>query len=138
MKKPIKIKKSSLSQINNEDFNFSHIGKASQKQFLYLLDKKKDIDNLYQNKKERKIETHDIFEEKEKDFYDDDYEKDEYEDNIFDKSYEARYKKELKEKKDKYPQLRNSCSCFDINNKQGNIKNKKNSEKKIKKKLKPL
>ena len=61
MKKPIKTKKSSLSQINNEDFNFSHIGKASQKQFLYLLDKKKDIDNLYQNKKERKIETHDFF-----------------------------------------------------------------------------
>ena len=136
MKKPIKSKKSSLSQINNEDFNFSHIGKASQKQFLYLLDKKKDIDNLYQNKKERKIETHDIFEEKEKDFYDDDYEKDEYEDNIFDKSYEARYKKELKEKKDKYPQLRNSCSCLDINNKQGNIKNKKKFGKKNKEETK--
>ena len=140
MKKPIKPKKSTLSQINNEDFNFSHIGKASLKQFLYLLDKKKDIDNLYQNKKERKIETHDFFDEKEKDFYDEAYEKDEYEDSIFDKSYDAKYKKELKEKKEKFPQLRNSCSCIDIinNNKQvgGNSKIKNKFRKKNKEETK--
>ena len=125
-----KSKKSTLSQINNEDFNFSHIGKASLKQFLYLLEKKKDIDNLYQNKKEPKIETHDIFQEKEKEFYEDEYQKNEYEDDIFDKSYDIKYKKELQEKKEKFAQLRNSYSCVDINNKQGTINIKKKFKKK--------
>ena len=133
-----KSKKSTLSQINNEDFNFSHIGKASLKQFLYLLEKKKDIDNLYQNKKEPKIETRDIFQEKEKHFYEDEYQKNEYEDDIFDKSYDIKYKKELQEKKEKFAQLRNSYSCVDINNKQGTINIKKKFKKKMKKKQKLL
>ena len=54
---------SKLSQIDSEDFNFSHIGDASAKQFLYLLEKKKDIDNLFQNKKVKKAEPQDFWHE---------------------------------------------------------------------------
>ena len=129
MKKSIKSK---LSQINSEDFNYSHIGEASLKQFLYLIEKKKDIDNLYQNKKERKFHPRDYFEEKEKEIDDDEFEKDEYGDDIFDKSYDAKYKKELKEKKEKYPLIQNSCSFIESTTKQGGGGNKKKQGKKNK------
>ena len=133
MKKSIKSK---LSQIDSEDFNYSHVGEASTQQFLYLLEKKKDIDNLYENKKVVKEESKSFINEKDKDkdLYDDVFDKGEYEDDIFNKSYEAKYQKELNEKKLKYPQPRNSCSFIDINDKtkSKNKKNKKIQEKKSK------
>ena len=92
---------SKLSKINSEDFIFSQMGEASTKQFLYLLDKKKEIDNLFQNKKVKKDESSDFFKEKEKDFYDFEFEKNQYEDNIFDKDYDIKYKKRTRRKNEK-------------------------------------
>ena len=107
-----KNKNSKLSQIDSEDFNFSHIGDVSAKKFLYLLDKKKNIDILFENKKAKvkKIEPQNFLHEKEKDQYDDLYEKEEYEDNIFDKEYDIKYRKELKEKRKKYEPPKNACA----------------------------
>ena len=125
---------SKLSQIDSEDFNFSHIGDASAKQFLYLLEKKKDIDNLFQNKKVKKAEPQDFWHEKEKDLYDDIFEKDEYEDDIFDKEYDIKYKKELQEKRQKYEPPKNSCAYFEKTIKveqQMNKKTKKENKKEI-------
>ena len=84
---------SKLSKINSEDFIFSQMGEASTKQFLYLLDKKKEIDDLFQNKKPKKvkIKSPDFLNPKEKDLYDYEFDKNQYEDNIFDKDYEIKY-----------------------------------------------
>ena len=122
-----KKKNSTLAQINNEDFNYSHIGEASTKKFLYLLDKKK---NIFENKKQKKIEPQDYFHEKEKLEYDDIYEKDEYEDDIFNKEYDLKYKKELQEKKLKFNSSKNSCAFI---TKILNEKNKKENEEEKKK-----
>ena len=111
MKKSI----SKLNKIDSEDFNYSQIGEASAKQFLYLLEKKKDIDKLFQDQKTKKAPPQDFCHEKEKGVYDDIFEKDEYEDDIFDKEYEIKYQKELKEKKQKYEPPKNSCAYFKEN-----------------------
>ena len=120
---------SKLAQINSDDFIFSQMGEASIKQFLYLLDKKKEIDNLFQNKKVKKDESSDFFKEKEKDFYDFEFEKNQYEDNIFDKDYDIKYKKEQEEKMKKYEPPKNSCAYFNILKNLNKITNKnKNHE----------
>ena len=103
---------SKLSKINSEDFIFSQMGEASTKQFLYLLDKKKEIDDLFQNKKPKKVKrkSPDFLNPKEKDLYDYEFDKNQYEDNIFDKDYEIKYKQEKEEKMKKYKPPKNSCT----------------------------
>ena len=71
----------------------------------------------------------------EKDVYDELYEKDEYEEDIFDKDYKNKYKQLLEEQKQKYFDLKNSCSF--LNREQNTFKdnkdkdNKRNSKKKL-------
>ena len=133
MKKIKKYKNSKLSQIDNEDFNYSHIGDASAKKFLYLLDKKK---NIFKKKKQSKENPQELLIEN-KDIYDDIYQKDEYEDDIFDKAYDAKHKKELKEKRQKYELPKNSCAYIDdIRKVEQKIKSEISQSKKITKKLK--
>ena len=135
MKKIKKYKDSKLSQIDKEDFNFSHIGDASAKKFLYLLDKKKNIDNLFQKKKQKEEPQAKLLENK--DIYDDIYQKDEFEDDIFDKAYDAKHKKELKEKRAKYELPKNSCAYIDeIRKAEQKLKSEISKRKKINKKLK--
>ena len=140
-----KTKKSKLDKIDSEDFNFSHVGDASEQKFLYLLDKKKNIDDFFENKKvkQKKVEPQDFWHEKEKDIYDDLYEKDEYEDDIFDKEYDRKYKKELKERRQKFAPPKNACAIIDEDTELEQKKNKKKkkedkseSEKKENKKVK--
>ena len=66
-------------KINRRDFNYSHIGEASSKKYLYLLDKKKHLNNLLKGKKHSKLVTDDYIHQEEKDIYDELYEKDEFE-----------------------------------------------------------
>ena len=136
MKKIQKYKNSKLSQIDCEDFNFSQIGDASAKRYLYLLDKKKNIDNL--NKKQTKNNSQELLIEN-KDIYDNIYQKGEYQEDIFDKAYDAKLKKEKEEKRQKNELPKKSCALIDemikVNQK---IKSEinKNKNKKIFKKLK--
>ena len=125
-----------LKKINTKDFNFSHIGEASAKQYLYLLDKKKHLQNLLKGKKHAKLIEDDFVDQEEKDIYDELYEKDEYEEDIFDKDYKNKYLQLLEEQKQKYFNLKKSCS-FLTNTEKKEIKqnkfdeNKKNSNKKL-------
>ena len=41
--------------INKKDYNFSHVGEASAKKYLYLLDKRKHLNILLKGKKGEKI-----------------------------------------------------------------------------------
>ena len=108
------------------DFNYSHVGQASAKQFSYLLDKRTHLKNILKGKKHNKIIEDDFINQEEKDIYDDLYEKDEYEEDIFDKDYKNKYEQLLKEKKQKYFDLRKSCSFLF-----GEDKNKINENEKI-------
>ena len=125
-----------LKKINTKDFNFSHIGEASAKQYLYLLDKKKHLQNLLKGKKHAKLIEDDFVDQEEKDIYDELYEKDEYEEDIFDKDYKNKYLQLLEEQKQKYFNLKKSCS-FLTNTEKKEVKqnkfdeNKKNSNKKL-------
>ena len=108
------------------DFNYSHVGQASAKQFSYLLDKRTHLKNILKGKKHNKIIEDDFINQEEKDIYDDLYEKDEDEEDIFDKDYKNKYEQLLKEKKQKYFDLRKSCSFLF-----GDDKNKINENEKI-------
>ena len=121
--------------INKKDYNFSHVGEASAKKYLYLLDKRKHLNFLLKGKKREKIVGEDFINQEEKDVYDELYEKDEYEEDIFDKDYKNKYKQLLEEQKQKYFDLKNSCSF--LNREQNTFKdnkdkdNKRNSKKKL-------
>ena len=120
-------------KINKKDYNFSHVGEASGKKYLYLLDKRKHLNILLNGKKREKIVGDGFINQEEKDVYDELYEKDEYEEDIFDKDYKNKYKQLLEEQKQKYFDLKNSCSFFKQNTFKDNKDedNKRNSEKKI-------
>ena len=121
-------------KINRKDFNYSHIGEASAKKYLYLLDKKKHLNNLLKGKKHTKLVADDFIHQEEKDVYDELYEKDEYEEDIFDKDYKNKYIQILEEQKQKYFNLKKSCS-FLTNEEQKEINEfKKEENKKISKK----
>jgi hypothetical protein len=121
-------------KINRKDFNYSHIGEASAKKYLYLLDKKKHLNNLLKGKKRAKLVTDDFIHQEEKDVYDELYEKDDYEEDIFDKDYKNKYVQILEEQKQKYFNLKKSCS-FLTNDEQKEISQyKKEENKKISKK----
>ena len=79
-----KNKKMSLryKKIQSKNFNYSHIGEASAKKYLYLIDKKKHLNNLLKGKKRNKIVEADFIDQEEKDIYNELYEKDEYERKI--------------------------------------------------------
>ena len=118
-----------LKKINRKDFNYSHIGEASAKQYLYLLDKKKHLDNLLKGKKLNRLVETDFINQEEKDVYDELYEKDEFEEDIFDKDYKNKYLQLLEEQKQKYFNLKKSCS-FLTNSEEKEIKENKLDENK--------
>ena len=118
-----------LKKINRKDFNYSHIGEASTKQYLYLLDKKKHLDRLLKGKKLNKLVETDFINQEEKDVYDELYEKDEFEEDIFDKDYKNKYLQLLEEQKQKYFNLKKSCS-FLTNSEEKEIKENKLDENK--------
>ena len=106
-----------FKKINRKDFNYSHIGEASAKKYLYLLDKNKHFNNILKGKKRNKIISDDYINQEEKDIYDELYEKDEYEEDIFEKDYKNKYMQILEEQKQKYFNLKKSCSFFKNTNK---------------------
>ena len=116
-------------KINKKDFNFSHVGEASAKKYLYLLDKRKHLNNLLKGKKREKIVADDFIHQEEKDVYDELYEKDEFEEDIFDKDYKNKYKQLLEEQKQKYFDLKNSCSFLSRNEPNIYIENKDDDNK---------
>ena len=118
-------------KIQSKNFNYSHIGEASAKKYLYLIDKKKHLNNLLKGKKRNKIVEADFIDQEEKDIYDELYEKDEYEEDIFDKDYKNKYKQLLEEQKQKYFNLKNSCSFLDSSNKKKEKENKEEDNKKM-------
>jgi len=122
----------SYKKIQSKNFNYSHIGEASAKKYLYLIDRKKHLNNLLKGKKHNKIVEADFIEQEEKDIYDDLYEKDEYEEDIFDKDYKNKYKQLLEEQKQKYCNLKNSCSFLNNTNKKKEKEYKEEDNKKIK------
>ena len=100
-------------KINKNDYNYSHVGNASAKKYLYALDRKNHLNNLLKGKKREKIIPNDYFyQEEETDIYNDINEKEEYEDNIFDNDYQNKYKHFLEEQKQKYFNLKNSCTVL--------------------------
>ena len=118
-------------KIQSKNFNYSHIGEASAKKYLYLIDKKKHLNNLLKGKKRNKIVEAHFLDQEEKDIYDELYEKDEYEEDIFDKDYKNKYKQLLEEQKQKYFNLKNSCSFLDSSNKKKEKENKEEDNKKM-------
>ena len=89
---------SKYEKINENDYNYSHVGNASAKKYLYVLDRKNHLNNLLKGKKREKIIPNDyLCQEEESDIYNDIYEKEEYEDNIFDNDYQNKYKHFLEE-----------------------------------------
>lgn len=106
---------SKYEKINENDYNYSHVGNASAKKYLYVLDRKNHLNNLLKGKKREKIIPNDyLCQEEESDIYNDIYEKEEYEDNIFDNDYQNKYKHFLEEQKQKYFNLKKSCSVLPI------------------------
>ena len=99
-----------IKKINSSGYNFSYCGEASAKQYLFLIDKKKHLANLTKLSRRNKIISDDYINQKERDTYDNIYEKDEFEDDIFDKNYRNKYKQLLEEQKQKYFNLKKSCS----------------------------
>ena len=110
-------------KIFRSDFNYSQIGEASAKQFSYILDKRNHLRELLKEKKLHKLVTENFIDQEEKDVYDDLYEKDGYEEDIFDKDYKNKYEQLLEEQKQKYLDLKNSCS-YKIDNKKEKISKK--------------
>ena len=111
------------------DFNYSHIGQASAKQFSYLLDRRKKLKNILRGKKLNKIIGDDFIDQEEKDLYDDMYEKDEYEEDIFDKDYKNKYEQLLEEQKQKYFNFKKTCSFIIGNDQKEKIENQINNKK---------
>ena len=104
-----------FKKMNRKDFNYSQIGEASAKKYLYLLNRKKHLNNLLKGMKRNKIISDDYIDQEEKDVYDDLYEKDVYEEDIFDKDYKNKYMQILEEQKQKYFNLKKSCSFIENN-----------------------
>ena len=101
---------SKYDKINENDYNYSHVGNASAKKYLYALDKKNHLNNLLKDKKREKIIPNDFLYEEETD--NNIYEKEEYEDNIFDNDYQNKYKHFLEEQKQKYFNLKKTCTVL--------------------------
>ncbi len=127
-----------IKNIDSKDFNYSNVGEASIKQYLYLIDKKKYLNKLLKGKKRKKIVEDDFFKQEEKDIYEDLYEKDGFEEDIFDKDYKDKYEQKKEEQRKKYFDLKNACSFFDRekntvvreeNDKKGKILDKYNTNK---------
>jgi hypothetical protein len=65
---------SKLKKIDSKNFNYSNVGEASAKKYLYLIDKKKHLNNLLKGKKRKKIVEEDFINQPEKDIYEEMYE----------------------------------------------------------------
>ena len=98
-----------------KDFNYSHVGNASAKKYLNIIDRAQYINNLLKGKKREKIVADDFLHQEDKSIYDDIYEKDEYSEDIFDKNYKNHHQKLLEEQKTKYLNLHKSCSNINLN-----------------------
>ena len=125
-----------FEKINQSDFNYSHFGEASSNRYLYLINKDKHLNDLLKGKKRKKIIEDDFVDKEDKDIYDDLYENNDYEEDIFDKDYNFKYKKMLKEQKQKYFNLKKSCSILSNSNiekimKEDNNNNNNNSKKRL-------
>lgn len=103
---------SKYQKINEKNYNYSHVGNASAKKYLYILDKKNHLNNLIKGKKHDKIIPNDFLNQEENDVYNGIYEKEEYEENIFDNDYKNKYKHFLEEQKQKYFNLKKSCTIL--------------------------
>ena len=123
-----------FKKMNRKDFNYSQIGEASAKKYLYLLNRKKHLNNLLKGMKRNKIISDDYIDQEENDVYDDLYEKDVYEEDIFDKDYKNKYMQILEEQKQKYFNLKKSCSLIENNERKDIRDSKKGSNLKISKK----
>ena len=126
---------SKYEKINENDINFSHVGNASAKKYLYILDKKN-----YLKKKHEKIIPNDfLYQEEETDIYNNMYEKEEFEENIFDDDYKNKYKNFLEEQKQKYFNLKKSCIILpEKKNKKRFLDKKKDNNMKEKKLIEKL
>ena len=100
-----------------KDFNYSHVGNASAKKYLNIIDRAQYINNLLKGKKREKIVADDFLHQEDKSIYDDIYEKDEYSEDIFDKNYKNHHQKLLEEQKTKYLNFHKSCSNINLNSK---------------------
>ncbi len=116
-----------LKKIDSQDFNYSNIGDASVKRYLYLIDKKKHLDNILKGKKRKKLIEDDFLDQEEKDEFDEMYEKDEGEEDIFNKDYKKKYLKMKEEERKKFFNLKNSCS-FSNSKRQKEIRNEGNNK----------
>ena len=120
---------SQLQNIDDEDFIYSHTGEACARQFLYLLNQKKHLDDLIKGIKPKKAMNSELISDKDIYNFNDDFDKDEYDDDIFDEDYEIKYQKEKEEKNLKYMHSKNSCNIKKFESNQDTKNSKLNKDK---------